>query len=35
VFEDASPKELQILETVLKKAGKRAQVLAEERSKTA
>jgi DNA-binding MarR family transcriptional regulator len=33
VFADASPKELQILETVLKKAGKRAKALAEERSK--
>ena len=33
VFVDASPKELQILESVLKKAGKRARALAEERSK--
>jgi MarR family 2-MHQ and catechol resistance regulon transcriptional repressor len=32
VFADASAKELQILETVLKKAGKRAKALAEERS---
>ena len=32
VFADANPKELQILETVLKKAGKRARALAEERS---
>jgi MarR family transcriptional regulator, 2-MHQ and catechol-resistance regulon repressor len=34
VFADANPTELQILESVLKKAGKRARVLAEERSKT-
>ena len=34
VFADADPRELQILESVLKKAGKRARVLAEERSKT-
>jgi MarR family transcriptional regulator, 2-MHQ and catechol-resistance regulon repressor len=34
VFADASPKELQILEKLLKKAGNRARVLAEERSKT-
>jgi MarR family transcriptional regulator, 2-MHQ and catechol-resistance regulon repressor len=34
VFADANPKELQILESVLKKAGKRARALAEERSKT-
>jgi MarR family transcriptional regulator, 2-MHQ and catechol-resistance regulon repressor len=34
VFADANPKELQILESALKKAGKRARVLAEERSKT-
>jgi MarR family 2-MHQ and catechol resistance regulon transcriptional repressor len=34
VFGDANPKELQILESVLKKAGKRAGALAEERSKT-
>jgi MarR family transcriptional regulator, 2-MHQ and catechol-resistance regulon repressor len=34
VFADANSKELQILESVLKKAGKRAQALAEERSKT-
>src|ERR1700751_5697101 len=33
VFADANPKELQILESVLKKAGKRAKALAEERSK--
>jgi hypothetical protein len=33
VFTDANPKELQILEGVLKKAGKRARALAEERSK--
>ena len=33
VFADASPKELQILERVLKKAGKRARALAEEKSK--
>ena len=31
VFADANPKELQILEKVLKKAGKRARALAEER----
>jgi MarR family transcriptional regulator, 2-MHQ and catechol-resistance regulon repressor len=34
VFADANPKELQILESVLKKAGKRGRALAEERSKT-
>jgi MarR family 2-MHQ and catechol resistance regulon transcriptional repressor len=34
VFADANPKELQILEKVLKKAGKRARALAEERRKT-
>ena len=34
VFADANPKELQILESVLKKAGKRAGALAEERRKT-
>jgi MarR family 2-MHQ and catechol resistance regulon transcriptional repressor len=34
VFADANPKELQILEKVLKKAGKRARALAEERSQT-
>jgi MarR family 2-MHQ and catechol resistance regulon transcriptional repressor len=34
VFADANPKELQILEKVLKKAGKRARALAEERSRT-
>jgi len=34
VFADATPKELQILESVLKKAGKRARALGEERSKT-
>jgi MarR family transcriptional regulator, 2-MHQ and catechol-resistance regulon repressor len=34
VFADANPRELQILESVLKKAGKRAKTLAEERSKT-
>ena len=33
VFADGSPKELQILESVLKKAGKRARALAQERSK--
>ncbi len=33
VFADTNPKELQILESVLKKAGKRARALAEERSK--
>jgi MarR family 2-MHQ and catechol resistance regulon transcriptional repressor len=33
VFADVNPKELQILESVLKKAGKRARALAEERSK--
>ena len=33
VFADANPKKLQILETVLKKAGKRARALAEERAK--
>jgi MarR family transcriptional regulator, 2-MHQ and catechol-resistance regulon repressor len=32
VFADANPKELQILEKVLKKAGKRARALAEERN---
>jgi MarR family 2-MHQ and catechol resistance regulon transcriptional repressor len=34
VFADANLKELQILESVLKKAGKRARALAEGRSKT-
>jgi MarR family 2-MHQ and catechol resistance regulon transcriptional repressor len=34
VFADANPRELQILESVLKKAGKRAKALSEERSKT-
>src|SRR5580658_7291866 len=34
VFADANSKELQILESVLKKAGKRAGALAEERRKT-
>lgn len=34
VFADANPRELQILESALKKAGKRASALAEERSKT-
>jgi hypothetical protein len=34
VFADANPKELQILERVLKKTGKRARALEEERSKT-
>lgn len=34
VFADANAKELQILESVLKKAGRRAKTLAEERSKT-
>jgi MarR family transcriptional regulator, 2-MHQ and catechol-resistance regulon repressor len=33
VFADANPKKLQILETLLKKAGKRASALAEERAK--
>ncbi|HKV63255.1 MAG TPA: hypothetical protein VJO16_15190 [Candidatus Acidoferrum sp.] len=33
VFADANPKELRILESVLKKAGKRARALAEERNK--
>lgn len=33
VFADASPKELEILESVLKKAGMRARALSEERSK--
>ena len=33
VFADANPRELQTLENVLKKAGKRAKALAEERSK--
>jgi MarR family transcriptional regulator, 2-MHQ and catechol-resistance regulon repressor len=33
VFADASPKELQILEGVLKKAGKRARALAQEKCK--
>lgn len=33
IFADANPKELQVLESVLKKAGKRARALAEERSK--
>jgi MarR family transcriptional regulator, 2-MHQ and catechol-resistance regulon repressor len=33
VFVDTNRKELQILESVLKKAGKRARALAEERSK--
>ena len=31
VFADASPKELQVLESVLKKAGKRAKALAAEK----
>ena len=31
VFADANPTELQVLESVLKKAGKRARALAEER----
>ena len=34
MFADANHKELQILESVLKKAGKRAKALAEERSRT-
>ena len=34
MFADANPRELQILESVLKKAGKRAKALSEERSKT-
>jgi MarR family transcriptional regulator, 2-MHQ and catechol-resistance regulon repressor len=34
VFADANPRELQILESVLKKAGKRAKALSEGRSKT-
>ena len=33
LFADANPKELQTLESVLKKAGKRARALADERSK--
>jgi MarR family transcriptional regulator, 2-MHQ and catechol-resistance regulon repressor len=33
VFADASPKDLQILESLLKKAGKRARGLAEERNR--
>jgi MarR family 2-MHQ and catechol resistance regulon transcriptional repressor len=33
VVADANPKELQILENVLKKAGKRARALAEQRDK--
>ena len=33
VFADASPKELQILESVLKKAGKRAKALVEQKDK--
>jgi len=33
MFADANPKGLQILESVLKKVGKRARALAEERSK--
>ena len=33
VFADANPKEIRILENFLKKAGKRARALAEERSK--
>jgi MarR family transcriptional regulator, 2-MHQ and catechol-resistance regulon repressor len=34
VFADANPQELQILEKVLKKAGKRARALADQRSQT-
>ena len=34
MFADANPKDLQILEKVLRKAGKRARALADERSKT-
>jgi MarR family 2-MHQ and catechol resistance regulon transcriptional repressor len=34
VFADANAKELQILESILKKAGRRARALAEERSNT-
>ena len=34
VFADANPKELHVLEGVLKKAGKRAKALADERRKT-
>ena len=34
VFADSNPKELQLFEKVLKKAGKRARALAEERSRT-
>jgi hypothetical protein len=34
VFAGANPRELQILESPLKKAGKRATALREERSKT-
>jgi hypothetical protein len=33
VFADANPKELQIFERLLKKTGKRAAALAEQRSK--
>lgn len=32
VFADANPKELQVLESVLKKAGKRAEALAEKKT---
>src|SRR5580704_2973287 len=35
VFSDANPRELQILESVLKKAGKRAKALVEERNRLA
>jgi MarR family 2-MHQ and catechol resistance regulon transcriptional repressor len=34
MFANPNPKELQILESLLKKAGKRARALGEERSKT-
>jgi MarR family 2-MHQ and catechol resistance regulon transcriptional repressor len=34
MFAEATPKELQTLESVLKKAGKRAEALAEERGRT-
>jgi MarR family 2-MHQ and catechol resistance regulon transcriptional repressor len=34
VFADANAKELQILESILKKAGRRARALAEERTNT-
>jgi DNA-binding MarR family transcriptional regulator len=34
MFADANPQELRVLEKVLKKAGKRARALAEERRRT-